>query len=98
MENLPEEIQQALTNLGTAGNTLGIVTKYKATIDLYLTSVFTKQINQLCQELQATREQMSQSSDVASKQTEALVKTTKWYTVITGGVLVLAALTFFAKW
>jgi hypothetical protein len=98
MENLPEEIQQALTNIRTAGSNPDRIAVNRATINLYLTDTFTKHLQQLCQELQATREQMSQSSAVASKQTKALVTTTKWYTIITGGLLVLAALTFFAKW
>src|SRR5262245_1526941 len=80
MGDLPEEIQQALKNMSTSGANPDKIAAYRATIDLYLTEIFTKHLQQLCQELKETRDQMSHSSAVASKQTEALVKTTKWYT------------------
>jgi hypothetical protein len=93
MDDLPEEIQQALKNMRTSGPNPDKIAAYRATIDLYLMDIFTKHLSQLCQELKETRDQMSRSSAVASKQTETLVKTTKWYTFITGGLLVIATLT-----
>jgi hypothetical protein len=94
MDDLPEEIQQALKNISTSGQNPGPIAANRATIDLYLTGILTKHLNALCSELKETRDQMSRSSAVASKQTEALVKTTKCYTVITGGLLLIAILSF----
>ncbi len=93
MDDLPEKIQQALKNMETSGPNPDKIAAYRATIDLYVTDIFAQHLNQLCQELKETRDQMSRSSAVASKQTEALVRTTKWYTFITGGLLVIAVLT-----
>jgi len=93
MDDLPEEIRQALKNMGTSGPNPDKIAAYRATIDLYLTDIFTKNLNQLCQKLKETRDEMGRSSAVASKQTECLVRTTRWYTIITGGLLVIAALT-----
>ena len=51
---------------------------------------FAPALQGLSEEIAKSREQMKRSSDATSAQTKIMIKTTKWYTWITGGLLVVS--------